>query len=114
MRRILMPIVVCTVLLWSYLPAMAGTEILQQAATATGAGTVLQVPEDYPYQTIQVTITGTATVQCQASLDKTNFETLGTLTATGSCVTEGAWRYIRANISACTACTVTAKGLLAQ
>lgn len=91
-----------------------GPVTLQNAATATGAGTVLTVQDTFPYWTIQATIAGTATVQCQGSLDNTTFETLGSLTATGSCVTEGAWKYIRANISACTACTVTAKAVLAQ
>jgi len=96
-------------------PATAyGPVTLQNAATATGAGTVLQVQDAFPYQTIQVVVAGTATVQCQGSLDNTTFETLGTLTATGSCVTEGAWKFIRANISACSSCTVTAKAVLAQ
>ena len=96
-------------------PATAyGPVTLQNAATATGAGTVWEVPDSFEYQTIQVVITNTATVQCQGSLDNTTFETLGTLTATGSCVTEGAWKYIRANISACTSCIVTAKLVLGQ
>jgi hypothetical protein len=97
------------------LPVSAyGPVTLQNAATATGVGTVQAVSDTFPYWTIQVTIAGTATVQCQGSLDNTTFETLGSLTASGSCVTEGAWKYIRANISACTACTVTAKAVLAQ
>jgi len=96
-------------------PALAyGPVTLQDAATATGAGTVQSVSDTFSYQTIQVVIAGTATVQCQGSLDNTTFETLGSLTATGSCVTEGAWKYIRANISACSSCTVTAKAVLAQ
>lgn len=102
------------VLLWA-IPALAyGPVTLQNAATATGPGTVLSLQDTWKYQTIQVTIAGTATVQCQGSLDNTTFETLGSLTATGSCVTEGAWKYIRANISACTACTVTAKAVVFQ
>ena len=97
------------------LPVSAyGPVTLQDAATATGAGTVQAVSDTFNYQTIQVVITNTATVQCQGSLDNTTFETLGTLTATGSCVTEGAWKYIRANISACTSCVVTAKAVLFQ
>lgn len=96
-------------------PVLAyGPVTLQNAATATGAGAVLEVQDVFEYQTVQVTIAGTATVQCQGSLDGTTYETLGTLTATGSCITEGAWKYIRANISACTACTVTAKAVLGQ
>lgn len=90
------------------LPAFAA-ETLQYMATATGAGNVVQVPDQYQYQTIQVTISGTsATVQCQGSLDNKTFETLGSLTATGACVTEGAWRFVRANISACSSCLVSA------
>lgn len=95
---------------WAY-----GPVTLQDAATATGAGTVWgPIGDNFEYQTIQVVISGTATVQCQGSLDNTTFETLGSLTATGSCITEGAWKYVRANISACTACTVTAKLVLGQ
>ena len=90
-------------------------ETLQYQATATGAGKVVQVPDQYQYQTIQVTISGTsATVQCQGSLDNTTFETLGSLTATGACVTEGAWRFVRANISACSSCLVSAMVEFAQ
>lgn len=96
-------------------PAFAyGPVTLQDAATATGAGTVLTVADTFAYQTIQIVIAGTATVQCQGSLDNTTFETLGSVTATGSCFTEGAWKFIRANISACSACTVTAKAVLFQ
>lgn len=85
-----------------------GPVVLQDAATATGAGTAF-VTNRWPYQTIQAVVTGTATVQCQGSTDGVTYETIGTLTATGSCVMEGAWQYIRANISVCTGCTVTAK-----
>lgn len=106
--------VVVGLLAWGEPATAYGPVTLQNAATATGAGTVLEAQDVFEYQTIQVTIAGTATVQCQGSLDNTTFETLGTLTATGSCVTEGAWKYIRANISACTACTVTAKLVLGQ
>lgn len=105
------------VLAWWLLAAPAwtyGPVTLQDAATATGDGTVLLVQDVFAYQTIQAVISGTATVQCQGSLDNVTFETLGSLTATGSCVMEGAWKYIRANISACTACTVTAKAWLGQ
>lgn len=95
---------------WAY-----GPVTLQDAATATGVGTAWgPIQDTFTYQTIQVTIAGTATVQCQGSLDGTTYETVGTVTATGSCITEGAWKYIRANISACTACTVTAKAVLGQ
>lgn len=106
----------CVALLLTANPALAyGPVTLQDAATATGAGTAWGPIQDvFAYQTIQVVITGTATVQCQGSLDGTTYETLGSLTATGSCVTEGAWKYIRANISVCTACTVTAKAVLGQ
>ena len=114
MRRWLSVGLLFSLLLWG-LPVFAyGPVTLQNAATATGAGTVWEVPDYFEYQTIQVVVTNTATVQCQGSLDNTTFETLGTLTATGSCVTEGAWKYIRANISACTSCTVTAKLVLGQ
>lgn len=106
----------CAALLLMAGPALAyGPVTLQNAATATGAGTAWGPIQDvFSYQTIQVVIAGTATVQCQGSLDGTTYETLGSLTATGSCVTEGAWKYIRANISACSSCTVTAKGVLGQ
>jgi len=107
-------IILAGLLLFSSVAFAYGPVTLQAAATATGAGTVLTVADTFNYQTIQATIAGTATVQCQGSLDNTTFETLGSLTATGSCVTEGAWKYIRANISACMACTVTAKAVLAQ
>ena len=94
---------------WAY-----GPVTLQSAATTTGVGTVQTVADTFSYQTIQVVIAGTATVLCQGSTDNTTFETLGTLTATGSCVTEGAWKYIRAEISVCSACTVTAKAVISQ
>ena len=96
-------------------PAQAyGPITLQNAATATGVGTVLALQDTWHYQTIQAVISGTATVQCQGSLDGTTFETLGSLTATGSCVTEGAWKYIRANISVCISCIVTVKAVVFQ
>lgn len=88
-----------------------GPVTLQNAATATGVGTSL-LSHRWPYQTIQVVITNTATVKCQGSVDNLTFIELGSLTATGSCVTEGAWQYIRAEITVCTTCTVTAKGWL--
>lgn len=106
--------VVVGILAWGEPATAYGPVTLQNAATATGDGVTLAVQDVFEYQTIQVTIAGTATVLCQGSLDNTTFETLGTLTATGSCVTEGAWKYIKAPVSACTACTVTAKGYLGQ
>lgn len=107
-------ILLAWVLLFAAPVSAYGPVTLQDAATATGGGTVLTLQDTFHYWTIQATISGTATVQCQGSLDNTTFETLGSLTATGSCVTEGAWKYIRANISACTACTVTVKAVLGQ
>lgn len=88
-----------------------GPVTLQNAATATGVGTAL-LSHRWPYQTIHVVITNTATVKCQGSVDGDTYETLATLTATGSCATEGAWQFIRAEITACTNCIVTAKGWL--
>lgn len=99
------------VMLWTA-PVFAqdfyGPVTLQNAATATGVGTALS-SNRWPYTTIQVAITNTATVLCQGSTDNSTWETLGTLTASGSCVTEAAWAYLRANITVCTSCTVTAK-----
>lgn len=94
---------------WAY-----GPITLQNAATATGVGTVLELQDVFTHHTIQAVMTGTATVLCQGSTDNSAWDTLATLTASGSCVIEGAWKYIRANLSVCTSCTATAKAVLGQ
>lgn len=103
-----------TLLLWATPVLAYGPVTLLNAATATGAGTVLELQDVFSYHTIQVVITGTATVQCQGSTDNSTWDTLASLTASGSCVTEGAWKYIRPYVLVCTSCTVTAKAVLGQ
>lgn len=99
------------------LPAVAahadGPFVLQNAATATGAGTVVTTGT-FAYKTIDVQITSTATVQVQGTVDLSNWVTIASLTASEAVSTDAAWAQMRANISACTGCTVTAKAFLTR
>lgn len=95
--------------------------LLQNQATATGAGQTINVG-GYAVLTIQVTgLTGTATIVPESSLDGTTFNTLtcyaldGVTTATSFSAT-GTWRcnvtgqnIARARISSCTGCNVTVR-----
>lgn len=100
-----------------------GTPVtFQDAATATGSGTAMRV-RGYVSVGVQVTISGTsATVTFQGSSDGSTYDTVsctatngglntGTATATGlyQC-NVGSLSYFRANITACSSCTVTVTG----
>ena len=88
-----------------------GPFTLQNAATATGAGTAVTTGT-FRDKTIDVQITSTATVQVQGTVDRSNWVTIASLTASGAVSTNDAWAQMRANISVCTGCTVTAKAFL--
>ena len=87
-----------------------GPFTMQAAATATGAGTPL-LTNGWKDKTVTVTIAGTsATVQIQGSIDAAlAWETIASLTASGTVQNDGAWARMQANISACSSCTVTAE-----
>ncbi len=79
------------------------------AVTATGASKSLQIDAGSP-AFLQVNGITTATVQFQGSLDDTNFYLLGSaLTADGIVTVANAPKFIRANVTAYTSGTITAK-----
>jgi hypothetical protein len=96
-------------------PAIAqntsGPLTMQSAVTTTGEGTSLP-SAGWERKTITVEIAAAATVLVQGTIDGTYWETLTTLNASGTAVTNSAFRAMRANVTACAACTVTAKGYL--
>lgn len=84
---------------------------LLNAVVATGASKVIQVDAGQP-AFLQVTGITTATVALQGSLDGTTFATIGTaLTADGIITIANAPKYLRANCTAYTSGTITAKVL---
>jgi len=83
---------------------------MQDAAAATGAGTVAypQNPLRLDYGIFQVEITGTATVQMQGRVDENfSWHTLETYTASGADKV-AVFPHMRANISAYSSGEVTA------
>ena len=84
---------------------------LLNAVTATGASKAVQAEGGLP-AFLQVNGITTATVAFQGSLDGTNYYTIGTaLTADGIVTIANAPKYLRANCTAYTSGTITAKVL---
>ena len=82
---------------------------LLSAVTATGASKAVSVDGGQP-AFLQVSGITTATVALQGSLDGTTFATIGTaLTADGIVTVANAPKYLRANCTAYTSGTITAK-----
>jgi hypothetical protein len=91
--------------------SLSAAKTLLNAVTATGASSAVQVDGGQPVFLQVVGIT-TATVALQGSLDGTTFATIGTaLTADGIVTIANAPKYIRANCTAYTSGTITAKVL---
>jgi len=90
---------------------LASPITLLSAVTATGASTAVQVDPGQP-AFLQVSGITTATVALQGSLDGTTYSTVGTaLTADGFVTLANAPKYLRANCTAYTSGTITAKVL---
>ena len=84
---------------------------LLSAVVATGASNAVQADAGQP-AFLQVSGITTATVAFQGSLDGTTFATIGTaLTADGIVTIANAPKYLRANCTAYTTGTITAKVL---
>jgi hypothetical protein len=84
---------------------------LLSAVVATGASKAVQADGGQP-AFLQVVGITTATVALQGSLDGTTFATIGTaLTADGIVTIANAPKYLRANCTAYTTGTITAKVL---
>ena len=84
---------------------------LLNAVVATGASTAVQADPGQP-AFLQVAGITTATVALQGSLDGTTYATIGTaLTADGIVTIANAPKYLRANCTAYTSGTITAKVL---
>jgi hypothetical protein len=84
---------------------------LLSAVVATGASKAVQADAGQP-AFLQVSGITTATVAFQGSLDDTNWSTIGTaLTANGIVTIANAPKYLRANVTAWTSGTITAKVL---
>jgi dihydroorotate dehydrogenase len=82
---------------------------LLNAVTATGASKAVQVDMGEP-AILHVTGITTATVALQGSLDGATYSTIGTaLTADGFVTLANAPKYLRANCTAYTSGTITAK-----
>ena len=89
--------------------SLSAARTLLNAVTATGASTAVQVDGGQPVF-LQVSGITTATVALQGSLDGTTFATIGTaLTADGIVTIANAPKYVRANCTAYTSGTITAK-----
>ena len=84
---------------------------LLSAVTATGASQAVQADAGQP-AFLQVSGITSATVALQGSLDGSNWSTIGTaLTANGIITIANAPTYLRANCTAYTSGTITAKVL---
>ena len=84
---------------------------LLSAVGATGASKAVQADAGQP-AFLQVSGITSATVALQGSLDGTTFATIGTaLTADGIITVANAPKYLRANVTAWTSGTITAKVL---
>ena len=91
-----------------------GPTTLQNAATTTGVGVLLPV-DSWTWKTVNIVLSaGTATILVQGTIDNSTWETIASLSASGTVSNNDAWLRMRANISACTGCTVTAKAFLAK
>ena len=82
---------------------------LLSAVTATGASKAVQADAGQP-AFLQVSGITSATVALQGSLDGTTYATIGTaLTANGIVTIQNAPKYLRANVTAWTSGSITAK-----
>jgi hypothetical protein len=91
--------------------SLAAPITLLSAVVATGASNAVQIDAGLP-AFLQVSGITTATVAFQGSLDGTTFATIGTaLTADGIVTIANAPKYLRANCTAYTSGTITAKVL---
>lgn len=82
--------------------------VLLNAVTGTGAGTVVADTTGFTDGPVmQIVITGTATVQIQEALDRTNWTTMASVTSTDAYVLPAKGCYYRANVSAITGGSVT-------
>lgn len=82
---------------------------LLSAIGATGASKAVQADAGQP-AFLQVSGITTATVALEGSLDGTNWSTIGTaLTANGIVIAANAPKYLRANVTAWTSGSITAK-----
>ena len=82
---------------------------LLNAVGATGESKAVQVDTGQP-AFLQVSGITSATVALQGSLDGTNWATIGTaLTANGIVTIQNAPKYLRANVTAWTSGSITAK-----
>lgn len=89
--------------------SLSSARTLLNAVTASGASAAVQVDGGQP-AFLQVSGITTATVALQGSLDGTTFATIGTaLTADGIITVANAPKYLRANCTAYTSGTITAK-----
>lgn len=89
--------------------SLSAARTLLNAVTATGASAAVQVDGGQPVF-LQVAGITTATVALQGSLDGTTFATIGTaLTADGIITIANSPKYVRANCTAYTSGTITAK-----
>ena len=89
--------------------SLSAARTLLNAVSATGASSAVQVDGGQPVF-LQVSGITTATVALQGSLDGTTFATIGTaLTADGIVTIANAPKYVRANCTAYTSGTITAK-----
>jgi len=89
--------------------ALTAPITLLSAVGATGASTAVQVDTGQP-AFLQVSGITSATVVLQGSLDGTNWSTIGTaLTANGIVTIQNAPKYLRANVTAWTSGSITAK-----
>lgn len=91
--------------------SLAAPITLLSAVVATGASKAVQIDAGLP-AFLQVSGITTATVAFQGSLDGTTFATIGTaLTSDGIVTIANAPKYLRANCTAYTSGTITAKVL---
>jgi len=91
--------------------SLSAPTTLLSAVTATGASRAVQCDAGAP-AFLQVNGITTATVAFQGSLDGSNWYTLGSaLTADGIVTVANAPKYLRANCTAYTSGTITAKVL---
>ena len=89
--------------------SLSAARTLLNAVSATGASSAVQVDGGQPVF-LQVSGITTATVALQGSLDGTTFATIGTaLTADGIVTIANSPKYVRANCTAYTSGTITAK-----
>lgn len=89
----------------SYITGIIDT--LLSAVTATGASRSTRV--DQHKASLVVTGITTATVHLEGSADNTNWVSLGSVTADGVVTKDNAVPYLRANVTAYTSGTISAK-----